>query len=384
MPGKSKKPRRRGQYGAGHIYKRGNIWWVKLNIDGVPRFESSESTDYDDAKTLLSQMQGRKASGTLTGRRVDKILINELLNDVLDKDVNPRIADSTRKVWGYVIEKSIRPFFGKIPAAKLTTSKMEEYRKHRKKEASDATTNRELSIVRTAFHNARKRTPPKVVQIPYFPMVEETTVREGFLEDEGFVRLYNELPKDIQLLFTASYTYGVRKQELLSVQWPQVDFEELQIRMPGRNAKNREGHSLPIPPESIFEDMLRAAKKERDEEWPWSPWVFSRIGKRIKSFRGSWDSAVKRAGIVTKDGRKLTVHDMRRTADRNMARDGMPQVVRMKITGHKTDSMERRYNIVDSADIKLAGTFMAKRMKALAKSAKVKKAGQPGPEAKKK
>lgn len=41
-----------------------------------------------------------------------------------------------------------------------------------------------------------------------------------------------------------------------------------------------------------------------------------------------------------------------------MRRDGVPQVVRMKISGHKTDSMERRYNIVDGDDIKIAKSLM--------------------------
>jgi hypothetical protein len=36
----------------------------------------------------------------------------------------------------------------------------------------------------------------------------------------------------------------------------------------------------------------------------------------------------------------------------------VPQVVRMKISRHKTDSMERRYNIVDAEDIKIAKTLM--------------------------
>jgi hypothetical protein len=41
-----------------------------------------------------------------------------------------------------------------------------------------------------------------------------------------------------------------------------------------------------------------------------------------------------------------------------MRRDGVPQVVRMKISGHKTDSMERHYNIVDGDDIKIAKALM--------------------------
>ncbi|MDQ2835104.1 MAG: hypothetical protein M3Y50_15450 [Acidobacteriota bacterium] len=59
---------------------------------------------------------------------------------------------------------------------------MDRYREKRLAEGrADATVNRELSIIRTAFNNARKRTPPKVNIVPYFAMVKETTVRNGFL-----------------------------------------------------------------------------------------------------------------------------------------------------------------------------------------------------------
>jgi integrase len=73
-------------------------------------------------------------------------------------------------------------------------------------------------------------------------------------------------------------------------------------------------------------------------------------------FRGAWRSACKSAGVPD-----LKFHDLRRTAVRNMRRAGVPQVVRMRITGHRTDSMERRYNIVDVEDIRSAKELMQRR-----------------------
>lgn len=340
--------------GSGTIYQRGDIWWVKIRVDGRPVYESSKSTKKSDAIKLRDKMLARKSRGELSGGSADRVLITELLDDVLKSDIKP----STKYVWEKVIEKSIRPFFGKLKAQRLTTDHMDKYREKRKGEGrSDATANRELSILRTAFHNARKRTPPKVLVVPYFPIVAETNIRKGFLSDEQYDSLRDQLPDELKALFVTGYITGLRRSEITGIQWPQVDFEAALITLDKGETKNDEPRSVPIL-DGDMRDLLAAAKKERDEQWPHSPWVFSRRGERIVDFRWAWVEACKRAGVAD-----LSFHDLRRTAVRNMRRAGIPQVIRMKISGHKTDSMERRYNIVDADDLNMARELLQNRRK---------------------
>ncbi len=68
---------------------------------------------------------------------------------------------------------------------------------------------------------------------------------------------------------------------------------------------------------------------------------------RIKSFRRAWVTACKKAGIPER-----VPHDFRRTAVRNLERAGVPRSTAMKMVGHRTESIYRRYAIVDEAMLK--------------------------------
>ena len=338
--------------GAGSIYQRGKIWWVQVYVDGKPIIQSSKSEKKSEAVKLRNKLLAKKARGEISGGAPEKVLIDELLNDVLKSD----IKDTTRYVWEKVVEKNIRPFFGKIRAARLSTDLMDKYREKRKTEGrSDSTVNRELSILRTSFHNARKRTPPKVHITPYFPMVQETTVRKGFLTDQQYAAVRDALPEELKALFVTAYITGIRRGELLAITWPQVDFEARTITLQRGETKNNDARGVPIVAGDM-RDLLMAAKRARDANYPDCHWVFSRLGQPIKDFRWLWDQACKDAEVPD-----LNFHDLRRTAVRNMRRAGIPQVIRMKISGHKTDSMERRYNIVDDEDLANARDLLERR-----------------------
>ena len=67
-----------------------------------------------------------------------------------------------------------------------------------------------------------------------------------------------------------------------------------------------------------------------------------------------WDRSCTDAGIE-----ELHFHDLRRSAIRNMERAGIPRSVAMSISGHRTESVYKRYDIVADADLKAAATKMA-------------------------
>jgi integrase len=65
---------------------------------------------------------------------------------------------------------------------------------------------------------------------------------------------------------------------------------------------------------------------------------------RYKRLRKAWRAACRKARHPG-----LILHDLRRTAVRNLERAGVSRSVAMSLTGHATEAVYRRYAIVDAA-----------------------------------
>jgi len=184
--------------------------------------------------------------------------------------------------------------------------------------------------------------------VPYIEFQQEPPGRKGFLEPHDFEKLMRLLPTHLQPLITFLYFCGARIGEALQIEWPQVDLDFRRIHLEAEQTKADEARILPIPPHLA---MLR-------EMEPKTGRVFD-----ATNLRKEWLKACVAAGLGHKievpgkpyDPRceGLTLHDLRRSAVRNLRKVGVPESV-AKISGHKTRSVFERYNIVSDDDVQEA------------------------------
>lgn len=329
----------------GSIYKRGGIYWIKYYKNGKPYRESAKSDRMSEAIRKLKQREGEIAEGKTPNLRAERTTFEELVTLILnDYKVNGRRSIDR---LGRSIEH-LKSYFSGMKSIRIAPDMIEAYKVKRIEEdnAENATINRELAALKRMFNLGAD--VGRVIHVPKIKMLRENNRRKGFFEADEFIALRAALPDYLKPIVTMAYYYGMRKQEILGLRFDQVDLREGEVRLEPEDTKTGEPRLIILNDEMF--SVLMAQKRNRDLGFPECPYVFyTDKGGRIKDFRKAWDKACKQAGLEGK-----IFHDFRRTAIRNMVRAGVPQHTAQQISGHKTDSVFKRYNIISRDDLKRA------------------------------
>jgi integrase len=128
----------------------------------------------------------------------------------------------------------------------ITTPKLQAYVAKRLEEgAAPATVNRELDCLHRMMILGQLHTPPKIIFIPHFPRLAEDNAREGFCEHDAYLSIRGAAPYHIQVAATIGYYTGMRKAEILSLQWDKhIDMEQHCIRLERKQTKTNTSRGL--------------------------------------------------------------------------------------------------------------------------------------------
>lgn len=358
-------------YGMGGMYRPKGCknWTIYYSRKGKRIREKTKSPDYAAAQQLLKRRVGEVAKGEWTDPKTEKLKVGELWEPFLrDRKIKGRGLEHLTRRWAKHIEK----FFGQYRAADVGTDLLNEYVEARQNEqASNATVNREIAVLRGMLRLGFFAKPQKVTSLPKFPRLDETqSIRTGFLDPQNYQTLAdkaNDYGLWMRAIFEIAYSWGWRKGEL-RMQVRQVDFEANEVRLAPGMTKNKRGRATTMTP-TIRALLTECARGKKPNDL-----LFTRDdGKAVNDFRSAWRRLCIESGVGRMEcrdcnevvsGRKcecgstkrlryrgLTIHDLRRTAVRNLVRAGVPEHTAMAISGHKTRSVFDRYDIVDQRDI---------------------------------
>jgi integrase len=228
----------------GHVYQRGDTYWIRYSVGGKRYRESSGSTSRREAEKLLARRQAELGLGQFTTPNVKRTTFEDLAQIIRDDyAVNDR--RSTRNLE-FLLNR-LRAVFGSARAITITTDRLTAYVRSRLEQGAAASTVRnELNALRRALRLARRA--GRVATVPEFPALAVHNTRTGFFEEADLRALIAQLPEPLKGPIEFAYLTGWRiPSEVLPLTWAQVDLSAGIVRLEVGTTKNREGRQFPIP-----------------------------------------------------------------------------------------------------------------------------------------
>jgi integrase len=330
--------------------KVSSFWWLKYNDQhGKTRYENTKKRKKPEAEIVRKHRAAEVWAGLLPAKRRETT-VGEVLSAWV---VYFRLKGRREVDRAEMHTKRLAKFFGAdSPAATVTETRIAEYVLSRKNAGrANATINRELACLRAAFRRASRSLDeqglPLVARVPAVELLEEAAPRAGFFEEWELKAVLGHLSAHVRPVVEFLYLTGYRKSEALELTWDRIDWEQGVVQLAPGTTKSKAGRDpFPFAADPRLERLLRAQRATADAIDPSPSTVFFRRGGGpIMDFRAAWTNACEKAGV------NRLVHDLRRTAVRDLILAGVDPKRARRLTGHKTESVFQRYNIVDPRDL---------------------------------
>jgi integrase len=319
---------------------KNNSWYIKYYVKGKPRVEC-----IGPSKKLAETVLKKRKVEIAEGRFLDKLRNTEILFDNFAEQYL-QYSKANKKSYDKDVSrmKVLLRYFGGKHLSEITPWLIEKFKaqrkkevSRRKKEVSNANVNRERALLSSMFSKAIEWGMIKDNPVTKVKSLKENNQRVRFLMPEEMASLtaaINSEPKANHLLpiMITALNSGMRKQEIFRLTWRDVDFNNRLISV--EDSKNGEKRKIPMNSQ-LTETMENVKNKNGHSEY-----VFcNEKGKRLRSVKRSFGTALKKAGI-----KDFTFHDLRHTFGSHMVMAGVDLPTIKELLGHKDIKMTLRYS----------------------------------------
>lgn len=332
------------------LYRRGQVWWMRFSYKGKQIRRPTETTD----KKLAAKIYHKVLTQIAEGKWFEKPLsadktLGDLLNKYLREHSTPNKSASSVKNDTAMVEE-MKAFFGDVLLQDVTPSLISAYKtKCREKRLAAATINHRRTLLRHAFNLAIRewqwctenpvervsRDKVKNERDRWLTLEEEQTLLKCCVLHPS--RKENRIDPVywLQEIVLFALNTGMRQDEILSLEWPNVDLFRKTILVV--KSKNGEKRTIPMN-QRVFELLKAKARANQNND----KIVFaSEAGTKIlrRNLMRAFYNARNRAKIID-----FHFHDLRHTFATRLAQSGIDLYMISKLLGHKDIKMTQRYS----------------------------------------
>jgi integrase len=250
------------------------------------------------------------------------------------------------------VEGHLVPFFGGKILSEIRPQDVEAFRGQRKKSdgnpASVQTVNHDHIALKHCLNVAIRRGLLQSNPASKVPMPNPQNERDRVLSDEEWSKLYRTAKPHLRPVLLTAYQLGQRFSEIVGLTWDRVDVKRGFITLRSLDTKTKTARQVPMTPD--VKVTLQRLAKVRNLTTAATDAAFRHVftyeGRPLQRVSRSFKTALKDAGITD-----FRFHDLRHCASTNLRRAGVDTATAMKIVGHKSEKMWKRYNAIDERDL---------------------------------
>jgi integrase len=327
------------------LYRRGKVYWARAQRQGREHRRSLKTTGRAIAERRLRQWIEELdaiAWGDKPRRTFDEAAEKFILEHLTT--IKPNAA----KRYGVSL-KHLAEHFGHLPLAGIGSAAMSEFEtKRRSSGVSTSTVRRDLACLSSLMTSAVDWEWLDANPVPAFLRrrakrgLKEGLARTRYLSVDDEARLLAAATPAVARAMQIAIDTGLRREELFSLQWNQVD----QLRgVISTTTRTKSGRSRKVPLPERSAQILAQLPRRIDTDFVL---VNLDTGTRYVQMNKGLKAAMRRAGIAD-----LRWHDLRRTAGcRWLQRDGKSMEQVSILLGHSSVVVtEQRYAFLEEEEV---------------------------------